>query len=369
MRKHDRSQFKAGLFIVVTFFLIAGIILGIKGFRSVFTPVVERKVRFALTDDIGGLRLGDDVRLGGFKIGVIHNIQVQADQDRAGSILITYTVPREYPLHQDAHMAVQGTLTGSSWLNIDDLGHGPMLSDADELIGHPSAFGELFATLGKTGPELQSLVTDVRTTTVPRVNTTLKRASEMAAQIRDLFGDTKTDFRGTVSNLNSITASAKAKLPDLLTHADDAIVKIGQTIDNTKTTLQDLQSTMANAKDLTASARSIVVDNRGKFDGMIASLKTTGDNLKGASAEIRRSPWRLLYKPAPGEVDNMTLFDAARQFSDGANSMSDAAVALRDAVHDPKVDPEQLKKLIEKLDKSFESFTDVEQKLWQAVKE
>ena len=46
-----------------------------------------------------------------------------------------------------------------------------------------------------------------------------------------------------------------------------------------------------------AAGREVVSGNRSKLDQMIASLKTTGDNLKAASSEIRRSPWRLPYKP------------------------------------------------------------------------
>ena len=56
------------------------------------------------------------------------------------------------------------------------------------------------------------------------------------------------------------------------------------------------------------------VDRLSRIISRIFSLKSSSDNLKGASAEIRRSPWRLLYHPGPGELDNLELYDAARQF-------------------------------------------------------
>ena len=101
----------------------------------------------------------------------------------------------------------------------------------------------------------------------------------------------------------------------------------------------------------------------------IASLKTTGDNLKAASSEIRHSPWRLLYKPGPGEVSNLNLYDTARQFSDGANGLSEAATALRDALKNPNVEKEEVQKLVDKLDKSFDHFGSVEDELWKQVKQ
>jgi hypothetical protein len=77
----------------------------------------------------------------------------------------------------------------------------------------------------------------------------------------------------------------------------------------------------------------------------------------------------LLYKPSAGEMANLNLYDAARQFSDGAGDLSDAAVALRDALKSGTAGEEQIQKLVEKLDKSFTNFNAVEQDLWKKVKE
>ncbi len=364
--------------------LIGLIVIGIKGIRTVFTPIVERKARFALSDDVGGLRIGDDVRLGGFKVGVIRHIDVVGlDDGQEPGIIITFSMPASYPLHQSAHLAVQGTLTGSTWLNIDNLGAGPVLAQGEEIPGHPSATTELLASLGGAAPDLRGLLHDVHTVTVPKVNTSIDKAGDtltsihhfadrgavMADQVGELFGDTKPDIRGTMKNLNAITGSAKEKIPGILDHVDVALAKVSSTIDSAKAAMEDIKTAAANTKDLTGSAKGIISNNRGKFDGMIASLKATADNLKGASADIRRSPWRLLYKPAPGEVENLTLFDAARQFSDGANNVNDAALALRDATQNPGVDREQVQKMVDKLNETFANFHEVEQKLWTAVKE
>jgi hypothetical protein len=66
---------------------------------------------------------------------------------------------------------------------------------------------------------------------------------------------------------------------------------------------------------------------------------------------------------------NLNLYDSARQFAEGANEMSDAATALRDALKDPETNKEQIESLVEKLDKSFSGFQEVEKELWERVKE
>ena len=101
---------------------------------------------------------------------------------------------------------------------------------------------------------------------------------------------------------------------------------------------------------------------------MIQSLKTTADNLEDASAEIRRSPWRLLYQPKEAELANLNLFDSARQFAIGARNLNDASAALRDALADPNITDEQLRPLVEQLNRSFEQFKRVEQALFEKVR-
>src|SRR5690606_22892487 len=97
------------------------------------------------------------------------------------------------------------------------------------------------------------------------------------------------------------------------------------------------------------------------------SLKKTGDNLKAASAEIRRSPWRLLYKPGKNEMANLNLFDSARAFAEGANDLADATTALRDALQTQQLDDQQLRNLLERLDLTFQKFNQVEQELRNQV--
>jgi CHASE3 domain sensor protein len=267
-------------------------------------------------------------------------------------------------------------------LNIDDLGSGIVLADDQELTGHPSAMTTLLATASKVGPDIQEIIRTAKTETLPKINDAAGKASETLASFRttadhgtvmtdtinSYLSDTKSDFRGTVAHLNAITASGQAKIPAILDHTDAVLVKAAATIDNAKQAVEDVKTTLANAKDITANARNLLSSNRGKFDNIIASFKATADNLKGATAEIRRSPWRILYHPGAGEMDNLELYDAARQFADGANDVNDAALALRDAMQNPNVDHDQVQKLLNKLNTSFDNFNLVEQKLWKSVK-
>jgi ABC-type transporter Mla subunit MlaD len=296
-------------------------------------------------------------------------------------------------------------------LNFTSLGTGAQLAAGDMLTGKPSSLSALF----EAAPDIGALVKDIRLVTMPKVNTAIDKASvgidrtvdtiasykETSAsatdlikylrsridgiiekyngvadaarnamtQIGDLFGDTKTDFRTTIANLRDATGTVKETLPGVMQKVDGLMTRITGAVESATVALDDVKAIAANTKEASASARSILVANRSKIDNMIGSLKVTGDNLKAATAEIRRSPWRLLYKPGPGEMANLNLYDAARQFAEGANDMSDAAQALRDALKDPDAKQTDIDKLVEKLDTSFGNFSEIEKELWQQVKQ
>jgi ABC-type transporter Mla subunit MlaD len=305
-------------------------------------------------------------------------------------------------LCDNAVLRIQGTLTGLSWMNYESLGTGKLLAVADRNFrGHKSSTSELIDGLAEMKQPLQrslnnvgDITQTVKDTTLGKVNTTLGDFDHTAVDVRAqidpafkkyhaigdhaiammdkigaFFGDATTDFRGTIANANKLTHTFNEKLPSLLDRVNGILVSLDTSVKSANQALEDIKITLANGKDISATARSVIVGNKGKFETMISALKATSDNLKNATAEVRRSPWRLLYKPNPGEMANLNLYDATRQFADGATDLNDAALALRDAVNDKDIDKEQLQKLMDKLDKSFTNFTAVEQTLWEKVKE
>src|SRR3954466_9325079 len=145
-----RNALRAGIFIVLSILLAITIIIGIKGLDRLLDPVDTRHVRFTLQDDLGGLRVGDDVRIGGYKVGEVREIEVVPPSDpriakspRSNpstapidqpQILVTFAVPKKYEIKDGARVGIQGTVTGASWLNFDSLGTGQKIDQEVALI-------------------------------------------------------------------------------------------------------------------------------------------------------------------------------------------------------------------------------------------
>src|SRR5690242_16912798 len=99
MRK-DRNALKSGVFMIVTVVLIIAVIVGIKGAENLSEPKEARAVSFDLKSDVGGLQVGDDVRVGGFKVGTVQNITVVGAEDEAGKepprVRVVFSFPKRY---------------------------------------------------------------------------------------------------------------------------------------------------------------------------------------------------------------------------------------------------------------------------------
>jgi ABC-type transporter Mla subunit MlaD len=399
----ERNALKAGLFIIISVALTIAIIVAIEGFDNLLQPSQTRTVTFSLTDNLGGLGEGDEVRVGGVRVGKIKRIEPIHEDGQPPRLEVRISIPGKYKLREGAFIAIETSVTGASDLNISDLGSGAELAKESPITGHPSALNDLLAIgpelrkiVGKTGPAIDSAKVAIdnantaivgfketgptATGLLRHVDTKVDPGYKKYEQIADagthafdetaaLFGEGKPDFRGTLRNLNVATGSLKEKLPGILDGVQGSIAKLQGSLDNVTAALEDIKQTANNTKDLTASARGVLLSNRTKFDGMIASIKAASDNLKAATSEIRRSPWRLLYKPTPSEQDNLLLFNSAREFAEGANDLNDAVGALRDAIHSGDTPPDELQKMLDQLERVFGKFNTVEQKLWKDVKD
>ncbi|MFT3788298.1 MAG: hypothetical protein QM770_19360 [Tepidisphaeraceae bacterium] len=408
------NPFKAGLFILISLALAIAIFFGIAGSSWALGPTRDYVADFTLGDDVSGMTDGNDVRIGGVKVGAVRGVEIVDIESGTPKVRVRFRIPARYELKDGASVNVQTGLTGLVNLNIASLGSGKAIAPETPIAGIGSPLNRAIASLGEASPTIAAVVADVRTTTLPKVNAAFDSASgaldkgkEAGEQIRvaaasadqtiqhikskidpaverynnvadkaksalthvdDLLGDGKTDLRTTIANLRKVTDTLDAKLGPIADKVASAVDSVKGAVDETRTMLTDVKSTIDNTRDATGNIRSILTTNRSRIDEIIKSLNTTSSNLGFASGEIRRSPWRLLYKPDEGEVANQNLYDTARQFAEGANKLQDSAAALRDMLNDPKADAEKVRALLLELDASSKKFSEVEATLWQQVR-
>jgi ABC-type transporter Mla subunit MlaD len=168
-------------------------------------PRQTRVATFKLTDDVGGLRVGDDVRAGGFKIGSIKDIDLIDAQAAEPQLRIVFTLPRRLVVREDAKIAIQGTITGTAWLNFESFGKGGELASGIALVGHPGAMSELLNGARDVLPEVKGAVVDVRTVTLPKVNNAIDKTT-----------DTIVTFKTTGEHATALIDHVKSKVDPLV---------------------------------------------------------------------------------------------------------------------------------------------------------
>ncbi len=408
----DSNHFKAGLLIVVSFLIAVGLFFGITGSSLFLGKSADYTAVFDLTEDVGGLESGNEVRLGGVKVGTVRAVEI-VDRDDKQQVVAVFRIPEKYALKQNATVAVQTGLTGMVNLNITNLGQGARLTRADPIDGSGSSLNLAIEGLGDISDALVPTINDVRQTTIPKVNSAIDKADKAlttadasAEQIRVaaataddtlkqvrskvdpvierynavadaaktamenfglVFGDTRADFRATLANLTQATAAFKDKLPPLLDRITAAVDNIDAGVTKSRGVLEDIDAIAKNTREATGSVRSILTTNRSRIDDIVKHLNLTSQNASAASSEIRRSPWRLLYTPKSNEVANQNLFDAARRFAEGSSQLQDSATALRDLSKDANASPAQVQKLLDQLQSDFKKYEQVEKQLWEQV--
>ncbi|MFN2509787.1 MAG: hypothetical protein ABR589_13605, partial [Chthoniobacterales bacterium] len=94
---------------------------------------------------------------------------------------------------------------------------------------------------------------------VERVYAVADPAKDMMAHLRDMFGESKGDYRDSIANVSAITGTFKEKLPPMLQKVDALVTQVTTAMETTNAALLDVKATMANANELSASTRGLLV--------------------------------------------------------------------------------------------------------------
>lgn len=411
MARQDNAL-RAGLFIVATAVVSLVLVILVSG-PDRFAPKTEYVAVFRVEDDLQGVRAGDEVRLGGLRVGTVRRVDIDVEKNPP-EVRVSFAIPARYQLRDGATMSVGG-LIGSAWLNIDALGTGSVLPPGGVLAGGPSTL----TRLGLMAPKLEQTLADIRSRTIPLVEQTINEYRQLAAdarekslpqladaadnarqlleelrgQVRPVLdryygvadsartamdnvaalvgprgGPTNTDFQQTLANLNQATATLRDDLPEITARLRSALEQANQRLGQLESVAEELKSTLANARDLTTDLRDLLTDNRAKVDRTLTSVEESARNARMFTAEILRRPSRLLWRDDPQTQTNLQLYHSAREFATGAQELNDAVAGLRDALRDPRLSADEFQRRLERLDESFRRFSDVEDKLYRSIR-
>ena len=195
----------------------------------------------------------------------------------------------------------------------------PALTDARGLVADVRGdYGEWRKDLDKTFNRVASAA--------DRLDGAMQTAEKTVEDAREdlqMIGDV---VRRNVARIDTAVANVEIMTEDgvAITHRlrDDTLARVDEALDTGTAAIGDLAKVLQTL-DLEVAA-SIPAVRAFLQDALVAA-----GEMKLATIEIRRSPWRILYQPQPGELTNENLFSAARNFTIAATEVRSAAESLQ----------------------------------------
>ncbi|MEM7583193.1 MAG: MlaD family protein [Acidobacteriota bacterium] len=316
------SEVRTGLFVILALIILVVGSLWIVGVN----PLAGAGARYEVAmKGAGGVRPGEEVRLSGFKVGRVDDVELEVGAE--WPVTFAVTLDAELSLTEDAsaRFASDGLL-GSSYLEIvagdpsaaklpvggriygtSSGGLSDLMAGLDEVMGRVDRLLE-------EGTELfQSLSTEV--------GPTLDRVQVLLAEENlEAVTETLASSRRTVAQLESSLPPLIARLDGLATMADQSLQGAPGLVSDARGLVADVQQALgedgerltkvldnaASALDSAEQTLGIVGDRETDIETALRNLREASMNLKAFSQAIRARPSSLLRAPRtpdrkPGE--------------------------------------------------------------------
>jgi hypothetical protein len=214
---------------------------------------------------------------------------------------------------------------------------------SDEWFARVDSITGNFKSIGENGNEL--------------VESMQVRADQMEELLRTgqaYLDDNRADVRASIENARTMSDKGDAFMDRLN----------GEIADLAEGFLQDGRLAMGDARTAVNRVDGLVLEQTPSIRKGIANFRLSSDSMRDTMNEVRRSPWRLLYRPDMGEVEYELMYDSARIYAGAVSDLRAASESLKAMVDSGGRNAtrgETLEPMLDTLYSSFEKFTEAEE--------
>jgi len=410
----QRDDFWAGLFLLVGIALTLVVIFILADFRMLTQSYQQVQVLYLLEDGVDGLKHGAVVELGGLPVGSVDRIEDQLEDGKVTGKLVTFSLPADYRLHGDAVIELEKPpIGGGTALNIRYVGRGDPYQAGDPPLEGRRANSDLVRDMVRElgikeaqKQQLRQIIDNVTSITTgvrsdyPVMSKRVKGVVDQAGPVLAKAEAAVADIQATAKDTRALVADARersnvwfARADAVSKNIDDSAAQVRlflkekdpvvresvdnvqavtrrvreQTLDQIATAIGKADHAMDNARQITSEVKAFTAQQRPTLERAMASFQLTAAQLKLASIEIRRSPWRLLYKPTEQELESDNLYDAARSFAQAAEVLDATAESLRVTAGRQDIGQDEVRRMIQRLERLFAEYDKAEKAFWDAL--
>jgi phospholipid/cholesterol/gamma-HCH transport system substrate-binding protein len=267
-----------GLGVIATLLILA--------FNIDKLPLLAGDSHSAAFSEAGGLKVGDDVRIAGVKVGKVTGVDLEGSHVR-----VDFKVGRGTDLGDRTSASVRiKTILGQKFLALDPAGYGGL--DAEIPLSRTTpAFDvvEAFSDLAKTGERIDT-----------------NQLADALDTIATTFRDSPRDVRGAVDGLGRLSrtiASRDAELRSLLRHADGVTGVLAKRNSELVTLLSDgdlllaelhkrraaIHTLLVSTVSLSRQLTGLVRDNQAQIGASLRHLSSVLATLRANQGNLDRS--------------------------------------------------------------------------------
>ncbi len=338
MARKKRNEVLVGGFIAVALGLFV-LLFFLKGTLSEFLRPSARLQ--AVFEDVRGLKAGDPVFFLGSKVGQVAGLEFSRrpwprdfpelfPQESTGSgiarVIVSLSIDgRIRPfLRVDTPVEIAKNLTGNlSVLILEGKGI-PLPLGQNLLRGSPgveltSVVSRVTGLIANAEPVIENLeVFTHRLRDMDSIEAAVKDAAQVIQQLREGIGPLQSTLRYAIDDVRSILSENRGDLRAVTTNLAAGTELAGRILERVDPAIADLRGAIVQLERAAGGVADTIAENRPGIDAVVDGARNALANAANITADIRRRPWRLLYRPSKEEEAEMDLYDAAWAYNLGA---------------------------------------------------
>ena len=353
LKERTRNNVRAGIFVSVAILAaVSSIIVLTDAWRALFQPTHEYTVIYDVSDGVRNLKPGANVLIGGMLMGEVADVAPHTEQRAFEQIEVTLAISRDVQLYKEAKIAIGSAIIGdNAWIEISSVGNPDLGEPHDRQfigISAPILGGLLGAVSADdtetmvrdfqgTARSVRELTERINTQDWPRWADRIDVVTEWAAKAT---GDLDAVFQGgrdLLDEYRNVVADNRPKIDAALSNleagtgdAKEVARRVREeTVDKVHNLLDTGQAGVDTAYEVVGKVNRDYDVWEPDLRDALAAARLSGQQLKLFAAELRRSPWKLLYRPQREEFEHELLYEATRSFAMAASDLKAASESAR----------------------------------------
>ncbi len=280
--------------------------------------------------DARGLRAGDPVLLLGVDVGRVRSVEIAPHTSVAEPrVRVKISLPNALTEHLrvDSQVTIAETARDPVCVLIQG-GRGPRFSGDKAIVGsHNGDLNDLTARLDGVAANAERI-----SGAVSRILEDLETNADIALAVSELAAFPKTvredlipvreQLEDVLSTVKAVVEENRIDLRHTLTSLRETTEKTRSFADKLLVTPEMLEQTLLDLRNVANKAHDVLSESRPEVKMILSDLRETSTNTATLTAEIRRRPWRILYRPSEDELKSTDLYDSAWAFNLGATELN-----------------------------------------------